>query len=510
MTNAMTHSVWSLREDASRLLRDDLPRDGLDVVVIGAGVAGLVTALACAREGRSIAVIERDGIGQGESLRTTAHLTSAIDDHFVELQSRFGAEGARFAAASHAEAINWIEDFVANEPGRCGFRRVPGYLFSHDGRTHDTLREEADAGREAGLDAHYLEDGIPGLPALGPAVRFADQARIDMGRYMGALARAVHSHGVQFHRGRAVDVRGGEPAVVELDDGTSLRCGAVVVATNVPFHERFAIHTKQAAYRSYVVAGPIEEGALPDALLWDDGDPYHYVRLAQDDDGGWLAIIGGEDHKTGQDHDTEAFVRLQAWAAEHVPGVREYTHGWSGQIIEPVDGLAYLGADAGGEENVFVVSGDSGEGVTHGTLGGLLIADLIARRTNPWTELYDPSRTTLRAGGQWLRENANVAVQFRDWLTRRDDSAVRDLARGEGRVVRRGIHQVAVYRNGENRLCAFNAKCPHLGCVVRWSPQEKSWDCPCHGSRFAAATGDVLNGPANHPLAPYAWSDGTE
>ena len=216
---------------------------------------------------------------------------------------------------------------------------------------------------------------------------------------------------------------------------------------------------------------------------------------------------GGEDHKTGQDEDQHAFARLQEWASEYIPGVEQYTHGWSGQVIEPIDGLAYIGADPGGEENVYVITGDSGNGVTHGTLGGLLIADLIAGRTNPWAELYDPRRKPVRAAAEWMRENANVVLQFRDWLTGTDAEAVRGLALGEGLVVRRGIHRVAVYRNGDNTLASLNARCPHLGCAVRWNAQEKSWDCPCHGSRFSAEAGDVLNGPANRPLSPYPWSD---
>lgn len=505
MANASTQTIWQLREGVERALAQQTSKTSktnvrFDVVVIGAGVAGLVTALRCAQDGQSVQVIEREGIGQGESLRTTAHLASALDDRFYELARKHGDEGARLAAASHAEAIDWIEEFVASDPQRCRFHRVPGYLFSHDG-TRGLLRKEAQAASAAGLSTEYLEDGIPGLPHLGPAVRFDRQARIDMGLYLTALVEANLAHGVQFERAEATDVHGGSPATVQLSDGWTLFADAVVVATNVPFHKRVTLHTKQMAYRSYVVAGTIAKGALPDALLWDDDDPYHYVRLAEIDGVGHVAVIGGEDHKTGQDEDPKAFARLQEWANDYVPGVEQYTHGWSGQIIEPVDGLAYIGADPGGEANVFVVTGDSGNGVTHGTLGGLLIADLIAGRANPWAKLYDPSRKPVRAAGEWIRENTNVVLQFRDWLTGSDAEAVHGLARGEGLVIRRGLHRVAVYRNSENTLVTFNARCPHLGCVVRWSTQE-TWDCPCHGSRFSAETGEVLNGPANRALSP--------
>lgn len=502
MNSGLTLPVWDLPEDFSRVkFSSDLPPSA-DVLVVGAGIAGLTTAYCLAREGRKVCVIDRAGIGGGESIRSTAHLACGLDDRFYNLARWHGGDGAHLAADSHAAAIDWIEQFVEATPDRCGFKRVPGYLFSFDDST-DRLEKEFDAARDAGLAVLFEQNGIPGL-SLGPALRFERQARIDIGRYLRALADACEALDVSFHLAEITDVEGGEPATVTAAGGERMQASAVVVATNVPFHERFAVHTKQAAYRTYVVAGEIADGAMPDALLWDDGDPYHYVRLAECDDG-LRVIVGGEDHKTGQDDDTLAFVRLQDWARERIPGIGTFTHGWSGQIIEPADGLAFIGADAGGEDNVYVVTGDSGNGVTHGTIGGLLLSDLIAGRDNPWTGLYDPSRKLVRAPGGWMRENANVALQYRDWVGGDDIDDVAELSRGEGAVVRRGVHQVALYRDGEGGLTAFSARCPHLGCVVRWSPQEKSWDCPCHGSRFDGRTGAILNGPANAPLDRVDW-----
>jgi len=503
MSTAITHPVWRTAT------REPLPlpaSEPCDVLVIGAGIAGLVTALNCAQDGRGVTVLEREAPGAGETGRTTAHLANALDDRYTALARLHGDDGARLAAASHAAAIDWIEGFAARSGDDCGFRRVPGYLFTCSDDLRG-LRAEAQAATKAGLDAAYLEEGIPGLGTLGPAVRFARQARVDMGRLLSKLEEACRQAGVRFVQGNAVAVRGGAPARVELASGQVLQANAVVVATNVPFHERVALHTKQAAYRSYVVAGPVPAGAVPDALIWDDGDPYHYVRLTEDPQLGTVLIVGGEDHKTGQSEDTEAYVRLQAWARERFPAVERFAWGWSGQILEPADGLAFIGADPGGEENVYVVSGDSGNGITHGTLAGLLLADLLAGRQNPWAALYAPDRKILKGGREWLRENANVAAQYRDWVAP-GQARAGELARGEGAVLRRGMHRVAAYRDGEGRLHAFNARCTHLGCAVRWSPQEKSWDCPCHGSRFEAASGRVLNGPANAPLE--AWDEPLE
>ncbi len=502
MSTGKTIPPWRVPREFTRAKFGEAPpAPRHDVVVVGAGVAGLCTALDLARDGRRVLVLDRQGVGEGESGRTTAHLASALDDRYTHLADWHGEQGARLAAESHAAAIDWIEAF-AGERGGLSFRRVPGYLFAHDGDT-GRLEKEREAARAAGLEV-TLEAGIPNLPALGSALRFERQARIDMGQYLEALAQACDQAGVLFRKAEAVQVKGGAPARIVLADGAQLQATAVVLATNVPFHERVPVHTKQAPYRTYVVAGRIAPEALPDALIWDDGDPYHYIRLADDPEGaGMLALVGGEDHRTGQDHDPTAYVRLQAWARERLPGIGEFVYGWSGQVLEPADGLAFIGADPGGEENVYIVTGDSGNGVTHGTLAGLLLRDLVAGREHPWAALYDPSRKQLRAPLGWLRENANVALQYRDWLAPGDAATIEALAPGEGTVVRSGLHRVAAYREGEGEVVAFNARCPHLGCAVRWSPQEKSWDCPCHGSRFDARTGEVLNGPANAPLARW-------
>lgn len=498
--SARTLPIWQSLDALTQAgFRGRAPREA-DVVVIGAGIAGLTTAIALLQQGRQVVLIDRSGFGGGESLRTTAHLASALDDRYARLRRWHGPEGARLAALSHSAAIDWLESFCAGAGG-CGFARVSGYLFAHDGNS-ERLREEAQAARDAGLNARLISSGLSPWPQLGAVLEFPQQARVDMGLLMQALALAAIEGGATCVHADAVAVEGGTPASVTLDDGAAIAARAVVVATNTPFNDRVSLHTKQAAYRSYVVAAQCREGAVPDALLWDDADPYHYVRWLEDAERpghGW-AIVGGEDHRTGQDADTTAYVRLQDWAKQRFPGLGTFTHAWSGQIMEPADGLAFIGADPAGADNVFVATGDSGNGVTHGTIAGLLLSELVQGRPHPWSALYDPSRKPVRAGGEWLQENANTAAQYSDWVTPGDIRDASELGLGEGATLRRGLRRLAVYRDGTGAVHAFSARCPHLGCAVRWSPQEKSWDCPCHGSRFDAVTGAVLNGPAQRPL----------
>jgi glycine/D-amino acid oxidase-like deaminating enzyme len=246
--------------------------------VVGAGMAGLATALCLLRDGRHVTVIDKQGVGAGETLRTTAHQASALDDRYTRLQRQHGQDGARLAASSHAAAIDWIEELALGSGQDCGFKRVPGYLFAHD-RDRQRLDEEAEAARQAGLAAQLCEAGQE-LPAeLGPVIRFEAQARVAMGRFLLILARALHAAGGQFLRAEATAINGGESPSVELRDGTVLTASAVVAAGNVPFHETGATYMKQAPYRSYVVVAEGPREAWPDALIWDDADPYHYVRL---------------------------------------------------------------------------------------------------------------------------------------------------------------------------------------------------------------------------------------
>jgi Rieske Fe-S protein len=261
-----------------------------------------------------------------------------------------------------------------------------------------------------------------------------------------------------------------------------------------------AIHTKQAAYRTYVIGMRIAKGSVPKALYWDTLDPYHYVRLARDGKNEFL-IVGGEDHKTGQADDAaERFERLESWTRERFSSVSDVDFRWSGQVIEPVDSLAFIGRNPG-DKNIYVVTGASGNGMTYGAIAGILLADLVQGRKNEWESLYDPSRVSLKAASEFAKENLNVALQYGDFATPGDVEGVRDIAPGTGAIVRDGIKKLAVYRNTHGVLHKCSAVCPHLGCVVAWNTMEKTWDCPCHGSRFDPY-GKVLNGPAVGGLPP--------
>jgi glycine/D-amino acid oxidase-like deaminating enzyme/nitrite reductase/ring-hydroxylating ferredoxin subunit len=467
-----------------------------DVCIVGAGISGLTTAYTLACAGKSVIVLEDGPTGGGETSRTTAHLVNALDDRYSDLEKVHGENGARLAAESHTAAIDRIEEIIAREEIACEFERLDGYLFAPPDEPTDVIDDELAAAHRAGLREVERVNRAP-LEHFntGACLRFPRQAQFHPLRYLDGLSRAIEAKGgLIFNNTRAVEFRGGPPCRVTTSKGHMVACAAIVVATNSPVNDWVAIHTKQAAYRTYVVGVRVPRGSVTKALYWDTLNPYHYVRL-QKELKHEVLIVGGEDHKTGQADDAdERFSRLEAWTRARFPMAGDTEFRWSGQVMEPVDRLAFIGRNPG-DQDIYVVTGDSGNGMTHGTIAGILLTDLILGRKNAWESLYDPSRVSLRASLVFAKENVNVATQFGDYVTAGEVDSVDEIARGSGAVFRRGLFKVAIYRDTKGALLERSAICPHLGCIVAWNSTEKTWDCPCHGSRFDK-TGKVVNGPA--------------
>jgi glycine/D-amino acid oxidase-like deaminating enzyme/nitrite reductase/ring-hydroxylating ferredoxin subunit len=508
-------SIWMATASAPRL--SPLSQDTrADVCVVGAGIAGMTTAYLLARHGKSVVVVDDGPVGGGQTQRTTAHLSNAIDAGYFEIERLHGEQGAQLTADSHSAAINCIEATVRDEQIDCDFERLDGYLFAPPGDSREVLARELEAARRAGLAA---VECVPRAPLrsfdTGPCLRFPRQGQFHPVKYLAGLVRAVQRDGGRIYTDtRAEQIEGGSPARIQMRGGLTVTAAAVVVATNAPVNDRMVMVTKQGAYLTYVVGLRVPRGSIAKALYWDTLDPYHYVRLQTVSSGDAarqggrgaephdVLIVGGEDHKTGQADDQQArYARLEAWARERFPDSGAVDFRWSGQVMESIDGLAFIGRNPVDEPNVFIATGDSGMGMTHGTIAGILLTDLILGRPNPWAALYDPSRKTLRAAGEFYKENINVTGQYTDWLAGGDVSSVGEIALGKGAVLRRGLSMVAVYRDDHGGLHGCSAVCRHLGCIVHWNDAEKTWDCPCHGSRFSRY-GQVLNGPANSDLPP--------
>ncbi|HXF62993.1 MAG TPA: FAD-dependent oxidoreductase [Caldilineaceae bacterium] len=481
----------------------------VDVCVVGAGIAGLTTAYLLARHGRQVAVLDDGPIGGGETGRTTAHLSNAIDDRYTEMVRLHGEQGARLAAESHSAAIDLIERIVSEEGIDCDFLRVDGYLILAPGKPPGRIDRELEAAHRAGLADVEKLDRPPLEGFTGPCLRFPRQAQFHPMQYLQGVAQAFQRLGGQIYTRAHVDQvsadkdDGQAPVRAVTSHGPTVTAQAAVVATNSPINDRVLTHLKQSAYRTYVIGAPIPRGAVPLGLYWDTLDPYHYVRLHPGAEGDEqdILLIGGEDHKTGQAEDwEERWLRLEAWARAHFPALGPVAYRWSGQVMETVDGLAFIGRTPTREPNIYIATGDSGMGMTHGAIAGILLSSLILQGDHPWATLYDPLRLRLGALGELAREDLNEAWQYKDLITPGEVASVAEIAPGMGAVLRQGREKIAVYRDAQGALHARSAYCTHLGCVVTWNAVEKSWDCPCHGSRFDAY-GQVVNGPAPTDLA---------
>lgn len=479
----------------------------VDVVVVGAGISGLTTAYLLAREGREVWVLDKGPVGGGETSRSTAHLATYSDDDYQFLEEQHGEDGARLIAESYVAARDMVGRISQAEGIQCDYRRLDAYLFLGPNDGPDYLRKELEACHRVGLgDTEWVEDFRLGDGYRGPALRFPDQAQFDPQRYVVGLAQAIERLGGKIFSGQHVtDIEGGQWATITLADGRTMRADNCVVATNSPIVDKVKMHTKQAPYRTYVVCLAVPKGSVAPALWWDTRDVYHYVRLqaAQDQGAEDILIVGGEDHKVGEAHDMEQrFLRLEDWARKHFPMAGAVTHRWSGQVYEPFDGLAFIGRDPANTANIMIATGDSGQGTTHGTIAGMLLTDMLQGRANAWAGIYEPSRKPTKHLTEFLAENLDVAREYaKGHLGPSEASSEAAIPVGHGAVMREGGTKVAVYRGEDGTFTRVSATCTHLGCTVHWNELERSWDCPCHGSRFTP-DGSVIAGPAVTALKP--------
>jgi len=500
--HAGTLPYWA--DSASLPVFPKLDRDlDVDVVVVGGGITGLTAAYLLTVAGRSVALLERDRCAAVDTGHTSAHLTMVTDVRLGELVKGFGRSHAQAAWDAGLAAMAQIDDIARKEQIDCGLDWIDGYLHapgpSPSKEDIESLREDAQLAQELGFDAEFVSS----IPFIGlPGIRFESQARFHPRRYLAGLAHVIRERGGHIFEHSGVEEFVEKPFGAKAR-GHLVQCRDVVIATHNPL-SGFAsmisaslFQTKLGLYTSYVVAGRAPKGAVPDALFWDTGDPYEYLRIEPHRDHD-LVIFGGEDHKTGQERDTNAcYERLERAIRAQLPAF-EPTHRWSGQVIETPDGLPYIGEMT---DHQYASTGYAGNGLTFGTLGAMLMADRIQQRKNPWDELFDPGRKALtRSLWDYLRENADYPYyMIRDRFAGAESRTLRAVKRGEGKIVDHKGTKVAAYRDPNGSLTLRSATCTHLGCLVNWNDAEKTWDCPCHGSRFATS-GQVISGPAETPL----------
>jgi glycine/D-amino acid oxidase-like deaminating enzyme/nitrite reductase/ring-hydroxylating ferredoxin subunit len=499
-------SLWlsTTRRSADRFA--SAPREGVevDVAIIGGGICGVTSAYLLREAGLKVAVLESRRVACGETGHTTAHLTAIQDADFTTLRRKFGKGGVRRIASAGMDAIDLVERLVRTRRIDCDFERMPAWIYSEHERDLLFLARQARAAREAGLDCEKV-DRVPLPFEVAGGVRFEHQARFHPRSYVLALARAVDGDGSHiFERTHVLSVEDGDPCIVRLKDGGFLRARRVISAADAVVVNRFFLQTKLAPHRTYAIAMRLD--AELSGLFYDTDDPYHYIRTHPSPEGP-LVIVGGEDHRVGEKRETaEAYDRLEAWTKARF-GEGEVLYRWSGQVLEPLDGLPYIGRNPF-SQNLYVGTGFSGNGMVNGTLAGMVLTDVILGRENPYARMLQARRLKpLASAAAFVVNNHDFPKRL---LLDRLPATTRDVAEilpGQGELVGEGGKKVAVYRGEDGTVHRLSPVCPHMGCHVQWNQEATSWDCPCHGSRFEA-TGEVIHGPATRALSRLDEDEG--
>jgi glycine/D-amino acid oxidase-like deaminating enzyme/nitrite reductase/ring-hydroxylating ferredoxin subunit len=475
------------------------PGTRVDVAVLGGGLVGITAAYLLKQAGKSVAVVEANRVGRGVTGYSTAKVTAGHGLIYTKLIKTFGLEGAQIYAHSNLAAIAQIAQIIEELGIECDWQRQSNYVYTEDAGELRSIEEEVEAEQKAGLPSSFTTETSLPYPIAG-AVKMEKQAQFHPRKYLLPVAAAIaDDRSSVFERTRALDVREGSPCRITTDKGT-LEATDVVIATHYPFLDRGFFFAKNRPSRSYVISATIEPGDLREGMYISSSSPTRSIR-GTPHRGKTMLIVGGEGHIVGSEVDTQArYAKLEEWARRRF-GIDEPEYRWSAQDPSTLDGVPYVGRLNRGSKHVYVATGFAKWGFTNGTVAAKIISDHILERGNEWAPLYDSKRINLSSAKALVMENADVARHFLLDRVTRPQRSPSDLGNGEGGVFKRGLGAVAAYRDEAGVLHAHSAVCTHLNCIVQYNDAEKSFDCPCHGSRFGY-DGRVIQGPAVTPLGP--------
>jgi len=468
----------------------------VDVAVVGAGIAGLSAARMLVGTGASVAVVDAGPVCAGVTGYTTAKVTALHTLIYAKLRKDFGPERTAAYAAANLAALAAIADLVTADGIECDLEAAPAFTYTLDDRQVGAIEQEVDAAQDAGLTASVTTDTELPYPVRA-AIRVGEQAQVHPRKLCLGLADAVvRAGGTVYEHTRALDLDGGH--VLHTDGGT-ITADAVIVATHIPFLDAGGYFGRMEAKRSYAMAARVQ-GERPRGMYISADSPTRSIRSTAD---GWL-ILGGEGHKVGHDDDTtERYAALEAWAAQQFGAEPE--HRWSAQDYAPADGIPFVGR-LPGHDGAFVATGFGKWGMTNGVASAIILTDLVQGRSNPWAAAFDSTRIAPKQSAKdVLSANVDVAKRFVGdrVASLRSGVDADELEPGTGGIVSLDGQTVAAFRDDDGTLHAVSPTCTHLGCQVSFNTAERSWDCPCHGSRFDV-DGHLLQGPATKDLATRA------
>lgn len=493
-------SIWTVGVSSTGFaqLANDIQ---VDVAIVGGGITGITAAAQLARAGRTVALLEARTIGAGASSHSTGNLYATVDHRLHVLTRHWGEERARAVVESRSAAVSLIERNVAQYRIDCDFSRQPWVLYSIDGlpEESDDIEAEYHAALSAGLDARLALD-LPLPYTIRKALVLRNQAQFHPLQYVRQLALAIQSPICRIYEyANVTDINEKQGTLRTVDH--VVRANHIILATHTPKGVN-VVQTELGPYREYAVAAAVEREQLPAGIFWSTGVKPTSTRALRIGDQSYVMMVG-EKHKTGQHPQPSSCYQILEAKLQARFDVQASSFRWSAQHYRAADGLPYIGNSARGSR-LYHATGFGTDGLVYGTLAGVILADEICGIDNPYAHLYAPHRfTPVKSAKNFFRENLNVAGQYlKDYLQGADIKDLDRLLPGQGALVEHNGNKVAAFRDDSNHLHLLSPVCSHLKCIVHWNGAERSWDCPCHGSRFQY-DGKVIEGPALHALTRY-------
>jgi glycine/D-amino acid oxidase-like deaminating enzyme/nitrite reductase/ring-hydroxylating ferredoxin subunit len=486
----------------------------VDVAIVGGGIAGLTTAMLLKKAGKTVAVVDARKIAEGVSGHTTAKVTSLHQLIYADLLENLGIDKARIYAESNQAALEQVAHFVVEENIDCDFSRRSAYTFAESAHGLIKIQEEVTAALELGLPATFVQETPLPFPVTG-AIRFDHQGQFHPCKYLLHFAQSIQGNGSYvFEDTKVTNAESGKTYCQVTTDRGVITAQQVVITTHLPILDSGLFFAKTYPKRSYIVGARINPDRAPEGMFIGCGKEYFSIRTTPDrespDENGVLLLIGGGGHKVGEITNTEEqYQKVEDFARERF-GIDTFDYRWSTQDMVSFDRLPYIGNLTPATPDLYVATGFSLWGMTNGTLAGMLLSDMILGITNPWANLYDSTRITPFVTTEGIKQTINVGMHWvGDRFKGSDISELAQVVAGQGQLVTIDGEKIAAYRDEQGAIHAISAVCPHLGCILAWNNAEKSWDCPCHGSRFGC-DGRVMHGPAITDLKVHLVSATTK
>ncbi len=484
-------SIWEATTAASISFSVFEGNEETDIVIVGGGITGITAAMLLSNAGKKVILLEANTIGHGTTGHSTGNLYVTVDEHLSTIRKKWNSDVMKAVVQSRMAAIDFIKSTIHHNDIDCDFGNRPFTLFveRNTSETDEFMQKEFDAFWEAGLNPSILNDA--GLPyKTVNALRIEGQAQFHPLKYVQQLAKVISLQCKIYENSRVIDVDD-DTGIVKTEKG-SVKASKILLATHSPIGVHM-IHTMLYPYREFGVAATLNEVRFPDGIFWGLNEPKHSVRSFTTNGKQYVMAIGDK-FKTGQHVDTKTYVNgLEHYLKDRM-NVSEASYFWGGQQYRPADGLPYIGKHG---ENTYFMTGFASDGLTYGTLAAMLVSDHILERSNAWEELYSAERfTPIKSAKDFIVENANVLVQYlKDLTWNVDASSLEEIREDEGKVIVQDDQKLAVYKDERGNSHVVSAVCTHMKCIVNWNQSEKTWDCPCHGSRFDI-NGRVIEGPA--------------